>query len=366
MIRALSSLLALSLCACPPITGLDDSGGTPDPDTGVDPGQNSTAVITTVASDYTTGTFATVDLESWEITDELFVTSGDPSVSVSEGAVFQLNRYGYDAVRRYEPGSWNTPLWEVAFEDLSNPHVARVCDGAVFVTLYDQGEVGVYDLDSGEALDSVDLSAFDDADSSGPEPSTMVLYDGKLYVGLERLERDDGWVDAGGMVVEIDCAQRAVTRSWSVGGNTAVHAWLEGEGVLVRARAFGDDAGGLYALDPAADSLELRVDMGDEQPSEVGAYGGAAVVTSQSADWSSSSVHHLDLAAGTIVSSQQTDAYYTDVAANDWGQAWVTTGESWMNPDAPSGLWVYDISDGSLVSDVPIQLSLHPRAVAFY
>lgn len=359
-------LIPLTLTACPPTTGLDDSGGTPDPDTGAEPGQQTTAVITTVASDYTTGAFATVDLADWTVSDELFVTSGDPAVSVSEGMVFQLNRYGYDAVRRYEPGSWTAPVWEVALEDLSNPYVARVCDGALFVALYDKGEVGVFDLDSGVSLGAVDLSAFFDADASGPEPSTLVEYGGKLYAGLERLDRDGGWVDAGGVVVEIDCAQRAVTESWAVGGNTAVHPWPGGDGLLVRARAFGDDAGGLYALDPDAGSVELLVDMGDQQLSGVAAWGDAAVATSLSADYSGSSLHCLDLSERVATRSEQTDAYHTDVAVNDWGQAWVATGASWMDPEAATGLWVYDIASCGALSDAPIQLSLHPWSVAFY
>ncbi len=366
MTRTLISLLALSLCACPPTTGLDDSGDGPEPDTGAPSGEQTTAVITTVASDYTTGAFATVDLETWSLSDELFVTSGDPAVSVSEGVVFQLNRYGYDAMRRYEPGSWTAPVWEVALEDLSNPYEAQICEGAIFVALYDAGTIGIYDLDSGEELGAVDLSAFDDADSSGPEPSSLVPYGGKLYAGLERLDRDDSWSDAGGVVVEIDCAERAVTRSWSVGGNTAVHAWAEGHGLLVRARAFEDDAGGLYALDPDADSLELLVDMGGEQVSNLGAYGDAAVITSLSADYTSSSLHCVDLAGGAVTSSEATNAYYTDVAVNDRGEAWLATGASWMDPEAPTGLWVHDIAGCQSKTEQPIQPSLHPWGVAFY
>ncbi len=366
MTRTLLILLSLSLCACPPTTGLDDSAPGVEPDTGGGSGEQTTAVVTTVASDYATGAFATVDLDDWSISDELFVTSGDPAVSVSEGSVFQLNRFGYDAVRRYEPGAWTAPLWEVALEDLSNPYVARVCEGAVFVALYDKGEVGIYDLDSGAALGAVDLGAFFDADSAGPEPSTLVLYQGKLYAGLERLDRDGGWVDAGGVVVEIDCSERAVTRSWAVGGNTAVHPWPQGNGLLVRARAFGDDAGGLYALDPAADTLELLVDMGDEQLTGLGAWGQRAVATSLSADFGSASRHCLDLGAGAVSASEITDAYYSDVAVNDRGEAWVATGASWMDPGAPTGLWVYAIETCTARNDEPIQLSLHPWSVAFY
>ncbi len=364
----LASLLPL-LAACPPTTGLDDSGGGPRPDdTGPRDGTHRTAVVATVSSSYTTGTVAAVSLDDWSVADELFVASGDPAVSVSEDRVFQINRFGHDAVRAYEPGAWQAPLWEQALADLSNPQVARVCDGAVFVTLYGDDEIAVLDPASGERIGGVDLSAWADADgdAKGPEASTLVPWEGKLYAGLNRLDREGGWVDEGGVVVEIDCAARTATRSWSAGGNTSVHPWPEGEGLLVLARAFGEDPGGVWVLDPEADRLEPRLTIDEGEPAGIAAHGDRAVLGVMAADYSSFELQCLDLAGGAVVSSEATDAYLADMKSNDRGEAWVVQGISWVDPDAPSGLTVYDIATCEPLSDQPIGLSLFPVSIDFY
>ncbi len=367
MRRHIPCITALLLVGCPPVATLDDSGPdtTPD-DTGPSDGEHRRAVVATVASDYSTGSFASVSLDDWSVADELFVTSGDPAVSASQGSVFQLNRFGYDTVRRYQAGSWGAPLWEQALEDHSNPYVARICDGAVFVTQYDTAGVAVLDLDTGERLGTVDLGAWADADSVGPEPSTLVEHEGMLYAGLNRLDRDQGWIDAGGAVVEIDCAARAATRSWAAGGNTTVHPWPDSGKLLVLARAFGDDPGGVYALDPAADSLEHLLSVEGEELTHIGAVGDQALATSLATDWSHNAHHCIDLAEAALRSSETTDSYITAMASNDRGEAWVALGVSWMDPHAPTGLMVYDIAGCSALSEQPIGLSLYPVGIDFH
>jgi hypothetical protein len=364
----LASLLPL-LAACPPTTGLDDSGGGPSPDdTGSGDGAWTTALVTTVSSSYTTGTMAAVSLADWSVQDELFVASGDPAVSVSDGRVFQINRFGYDAVRAYEPGSWQAPLWEQALADSSNPQVARICAGAVFVTLYGDDEIAVLDPESGERIGGVDLSAWADADgdAKGPEASTLVPWEGKLYAGLNRLDREGGWVDEGGVVVEIDCEARAASRSWPAGGNTSVHPWPGGEGLLVLARAFGEDPGGVWVLDPEADRLEPRIVLDEGEAVGVAADGERALLGAMASDYSSFELHCLDLAGGAITSSAPTDAYLADMKSDDRGRAWVAQGISWVDPDAPSGLSVYDIATCAIETSQPIGLSLYPVSIDFY
>lgn len=353
----------LLLTACPPSVDFPDTDG-PDPDTG-SPGDWTTAVVATVSASYSTGTVAAVSLADWTVEDELFVASGDPAVSASEGSVFQLNRYGHDAVRRYDPGAWAAPRWEQALDDQSNPHAARVCAGEVFVTLYGGDVLAVLDLETGEPIDAVDLSAWGDGDGVGPEASTLVAWGDRLYAGLNRLDRAGGWADAGGAVVEIDCEARAVTRAWMVGGNTSVHPWPGGDGLLVLARAHGEDVSGVYALDPDADTLSLRVELPGE-PADVAAWGERAVATSLAEDGSGYTLHCLDLSAGELLSSEETDSYLTAAASDDRGRAWVARGLSWVDPEAPTGLDVVDIATCETQTTTPIRLSLHPVSLAFY
>ena len=350
--------------------GRDDTGHgqghEADADTDADADQQTTAVITTASSDYSTGSFAAVSLSDWSVTDEIFVTAGDSVVASDEGWVFQLNRYTHDTVRLYEPGSWREPLWEQDVGELSNPHDAELCGGALFVSLYGRDFIGVYDLASGTLEGTVDLSAFSDGDDVGPEASALVEVDGKLYAGLNRLNREDGWVSVGGAVVEIDCDSLSVSGAWDVGGNTNIYAWPGTGKLLVGAEAHGEDVAGLYALDPSAGSAELLVDSGTEGLSGVVAHGDDAVAISLASDYSSYAIHCIDLSSGALATVETTSSYLTGAVGNDAGEAWISSGSSWIEPGAPSGVFVYDVATCSALTTAPISLSLYPFSMAFY
>ncbi len=387
MHKLLLPSLLLALAACAPKAKTDDTGAGPeadadtdtdtdtdtdadadtDTDTDTDTDAQTTAVVATVASDYSTGSFATVSLDDWTVNDELFVTSGDPAVSADEGMVFQINRYGSDTMRMYEPGTWDAPVWETALEDGSNPHEARVCDGKVFTTLYGADSIGVYDPSTGNLAGAVDLSGFADSDATGPEADTLVELDGKLYVAMNRLNRDAYWADEGGVVAEVDCSGETVSASWSVGGNTTVHPWPGQDGeLLVLARAYGDDASGIYALDPAADTVSYIGGLDGYDPIGIAAWGDRAIVAGLASDWSSYAIACVDLGTGETLSLDTTNSYITDVAVNDRGEAWLAAGPSWLDPDADAGLFVYDIATCTEMDGSPIGLSLYPMSVAFY
>ena len=60
------------------------------------------------------GDAATVALSDFSVNDEVFVTSGDPSVVAQGGLVFQFNSGSDNNLRAYEPGEWSQPLWEIS------------------------------------------------------------------------------------------------------------------------------------------------------------------------------------------------------------------------------------------------------------
>jgi hypothetical protein len=345
-----------------------DSGITTDSGDTEEPTLQSTAVVTTVASDYSTGSIAAVDMDAWTASDELFVTSSDPSVVAEDGWVFQINRYGHDSVRKYSAGDWAAPLWEQSMGEYSNPQDVEICNGDLFVSLYGANHMAVVDLETGVSKGQVDLSAFADTDGVSPEAASIVEVDGKLYVGLQQMDTTQTyWASEGGKVVEVDCASMAVTQSWNVGGNTNLMAWPDSGKVIAGAEAFGDDTAGLYVIDTVAgtktqlvDSASLGVNILD-----VAVVGDKAMAVSVKADWSAYVLSCMDLSTGTILSSVETDSYLTSISANNRGEAYVTAGSSWIDPSAPSGLAVYDVESCTAKGDW-MSFSMYPTSVAFY
>ena len=325
------------------------------------------ALVATVARDYATGSFATIDLDTHEVCDELIVTSGDPGVAASGGVVYQLNRFGYDNLRAFDPADWSRPLWERELGDASNPYDAALCADRLFVSLYGRAELVILDPASGDQLGRVDLSAFDDGDGVGPEPAALVVQQDTLFVGMNRLDRENGWSDVGGAVAEVDCASGAVTASWPVAGNTRVLPWRGGDGVLVASRAFGDQAGGLWALRGGEPELLLDATQLGGELAGVAAFGDRALLTALAADYTTYEVWCADLSTGLATPVYSTTSFLTDLAANDRGEAWLAAHWGWQDPEnATAGLTIWDIASCAVQGDgAPIALSLAPYAVAF-
>jgi hypothetical protein len=347
-------------------SGSTDSGSTDSGDTEVS-GLHDVAVVTTVASDYSTGSIATVDVNTWTSTDELFVTSSDPGVVAEDGWVFQINRYGYDSVRKYSAGDWAAPLWEQSMGEFSNPHDVEICNGDLFVSLYGANHMAVVDMDTGASKGQVDLSEFADTDGVSPEASDIVEVDGKLYVGLQQMDTiPEWWVSEGGKVVEIDCATMAVTQSWDVGGNTNLMPWPDSGKVLAGAEAFGSDTAGLYVIDTVTGTKTQLVETTDMNVLDVAAVGDKAIVVAVKADSSAYALSCLDLTTGEMSLIEETASYLTSITANNRGQAYVTAGSSWIDPDAPSGLMAYDIANCTAISTEWMSFSMYPTSIAFY
>jgi len=361
------SLFVMILCACGPMSKktAHDTGEALSPDwSSADP--HTHVAVTTVSSDYATGSFATVSLDDWKVTDTRFLTSGDPVVAVQPSGLYQLNRFTYDTMRRYIPGAWRTPLWETHLGDRSNPHDVVECGGALFVSLYGEDRLAVHGIDDGALLGHVDLSAFDDGDGQSPEASSMRVFDERLYVGLQRLNRSEAWRPQNGAVVEVDCLSREVLRDWSVGSNALLVGPVRDEGLLVSYGAYGGESGALARLRLPEGRLETVVETPGDHLMGLAVQGDSALGISFSDDAAAYAVLCVDLAQGALRSREPTSRYLTAVHGNDRGEAWVSAGPSWLDPTAPSGLYVYDVHTCTALNDTPIEMTLHPFDLAFF
>lgn len=351
-----AALLALGLTACKDGDDalLDDTSPAAD---------GALALVTTVSQDYATGSFATVSLDDWSVDDTLFLTTGDAALSVDAGVIYQINRYGYDNVRRYTPHDWAAPTWERSTGDRTNPYDAATCAGKLFVSLYNDDALAVLDPLTGDLLSEVDLSEAVIQGGPESEATELIVRGETLYVALNGLDQANGWVSVGGAVVEVDCVGETVTGRWAVGGNTQLHAW-DGAGLLVSSESLDGAGAGVWSLDPDEDELTKLID-GDRLTgaiSDVAASGADALILSPSADYSSYTMTCADLATGALTELASFSEYLPKVEVNDRGEAWVIARWGWADPtnDKP-GIYVVDLSSCALKNDEdPIVLNLAP------
>lgn len=385
--RTLIPLLALVGCISSPpvedVTETDTDTDTVDTD-GVDTDIDTdtpvtasglTAVITTVAQDYGTGSLATTDVDTLAMTDSVTTTTGDPVVFVDNDTVIQLNRFGFDTVRLYTPGSFDAPDLEFSVGPVddspsTNPQAVAICDDALFVTLHNRDEVAVYDPSTGNRVGSVDLSAFNDGDGVGPEATSIVERGDTLYIALQRLDQNAFFASVGSTVIEVDCPTRAVTGSWDLSGAIQVYDWPGHDELLVTGEAMPEQAGGLFALDPATGDVRHVVDgtAAGLGFNGLAVWGEHAIAVGPTGDWSAFHATCIDLSTGTTTPLFTTAAFLSTAVANSAGEAWIGAHWGWLDPDnVTPGIHIADIERcEDTTGGVPIETTLGPTAIAFY
>ena len=125
-------------------------------------------VQATVSMDYAIGALATIDTTSNIVRDHVSSISGDPVLDFDGTYLWQLNRYRYDTLRKYDPANLSVPITEVSLmfgtEDSSNPQAVVRCADHLFVSQHDRSELLVLDIETLEKVGSVSLDAFVDDD----------------------------------------------------------------------------------------------------------------------------------------------------------------------------------------------------------
>jgi hypothetical protein len=306
--------------------------------------------MVTVSDDYAVAALATIRLDDLAVRDTITDVTGDPGIHASGGYVFQTNRYGYDSVRVYEPGSWAAPLTEFALEDLANPYDVDVCGAEAFITQHGSTELAVVLPETGALVDTVDLSAWADADGL-PEPAAAMPVPEGLLVSVQNFDRDDSWAEVGGAVLTVDCATHEVTSDTAVATPTLM-AW--DEGVLIHEagvgiRAWDEGVGPVLAELP--NTLVGGAGVGDK----------ALVVTEDDGTYS---VVCADLGTGEVEVAEVTSHFITDLELHD-GQAWLAARQHWTAPEGAKGVVIWDIASCEKVTAAPLATTLAPSAISF-
>lgn len=331
--------------------------------TGVGPGYEAprtpehAAVVTT--TDFTVGSLAVVDLDTFEVFDNLAPTSADPVVTVQGAQILQINRLGTDTVSLFEPGEW-VPAAQFSVGAGTNPHDAVVIDEALFVSLYEEPQVAVFDL-SGQPLGRVDLSEYAGSDGV-PEVSDLVVYEDRVYAALQRLDRDDAWRDDGGLVVAINPVSFEVEQTWQVGPNPNL-ALRRAGGLLVRTGLYLRAEGGVRVLAPDTDTLHpyflSALDEGVAITSYVEREDGRGFFIGEHAE----DDYALYCWDGTqVIEAAASVAWPSDLALDPRGRAWV----SHRGLQGVEGVSVWDPVTCAPLLDAPLATALAPYSIAFF
>lgn len=158
-----------------------------------------------VTSDYATGSLAAIGLDTRTALANLASLHGDARARWRNGLLHVVNRFGQDNVQVIDPAQGFGTVRQYSTGAGSNPHdIAFASPAKAYVTRYDATDLLIVNPQSGAVRGSIPLGGFADADGI-PEMDQMIQVGTRVFVSLQRLDRNAGFVPAdSSLVVVID------------------------------------------------------------------------------------------------------------------------------------------------------------------
>lgn len=165
------------------------------------------AIIATVAADYSSGahSVATVDPVGGPrtIQNKLLPTISDITVASRGRYFYRIERYNADNITKFSITNPGSPIWQfstMAPTDVqsSNPQdMVFASSTKAYILRYGSTKAWIVNpsvgVESKFKVGQLNLSAYADSDGL-PEMQSGVIVNGKLFIVMQRLDADHGWV----------------------------------------------------------------------------------------------------------------------------------------------------------------------------
>jgi hypothetical protein len=221
-----------------------------------------------LTSDFTTGKLSVLlSGPEWTVVPDVAPVCADAAGRVAQGLVYVINRGACNDVEAIDPAGGWTVRGEFSVGSGSNPQdIAFVSADRAYVSRYATNWLLEVDPATGTILDSLSLAPFADGDGLC-EMHRLCLAAGRLFVEVQRLDEDHGWVPVppsylavvdpvADRLVDIDPDLPGVQGIPLAGLNPAAPIAIDpgtGDLLVPEAGAFGVlDQGGLERVDPVA------------------------------------------------------------------------------------------------------------------
>ena len=372
------AVLLTGTVGCDKNASMTETGNALSDDTGSN-GSNPDATdddpttLVFTSTDYTVYSLGTLDLASRQLSDSLTTLPGDAVIRhLSDGRIYNLNRFGYDVLRAYAPGDWATPLYEVSLGDgTANPHDIVLCAERLWVSLYGQDAVLVLNPDTGTLVQAVDLSEFARGDDVS-EFDALYCHGNRVIAVAQQLDPAT-YTSEGGTIVAIDTESKTPIESFDVRPNPKTTPHPTEPDVLINFSGhYGVGDGTVTTIDVTtgveSEPLALDADHGITF-SGFAAFNDRAVILGTTYDYTATKVLCVDLLDWTITEGLTIDGYTGSMMGDGLGTAWIGMptrySEDGSGVDQPTGLQPFDI-EGCTTDGPLIETTLTPSSMATY
>jgi len=338
------------------------------------------AIVSAASCDFATGGLAAVDVDDFTVLEHVIGSvEPDSVVRVRDNRVFVVNRYSGSSVQEVDPHDSLKTLWRCSVGAGSNPHdIVLIAPDKAYVTRYDAISIAIVDPSVGQSCEGfvrgyIDLSPWADADGI-PEMDQMVRIDDRVFVAVQRLDRDDFFRPAtNGALVVLDLATDAAVGAIEL---ELTNPFTETKGLVYDAAnerilvggpgtLFSDlNDGGIEAVDPKSltslgvllSGADLGGDLSDF--AMLGSRRGYAIVAGENFE---ASVVEFDLETGVVGEPLITSPLLlSDVEVTENGRLWVADRDC-FDP----GLRVFDVGGNAEITSEPIYPGLTPFTLDF-
>jgi hypothetical protein len=333
-----------------------------------------------LATDFATGNVADVAFGAPPAaTCNVAPTCADAVLRHHQGVLYVVERFGCDNIRVLDPNAGFGVVRQFSVGNGANPNdIAIVSPTRAFVTRYETAELWIVDPKAGTFVGSVSLAPFADADGI-PEMNRMAVRNGRVFVTLQRVDRDNGFTPTdSSQVVVLDATTNALVDCDPVAPgvqgillpfqNPTTEIVVDGAGRLVVGctGAYGALDGGIARIDPVgltAEAAEVTeatlggdvVDVAVASAARGFAIVGDASFNTKCVPW--------DRNAGTAGAPVHVTAgfHLSDAEVNDRGELWLAD----RTPTAP-GLRIFDAATlAPLFGGGPVSTCLPPQDLEF-
>jgi len=162
------------------------------------------AFITT--TDYSTGSSSVIWMsEPYSVDRDVASIYSDAVSRYFDGLVYVVNRYGGDNIQVLDPSGGFSTVRQFSVGSGSDPHdIAFASATKAYVTRYNTTELWIVDPTTGAHTGTIDMSGFADGDGI-PEMDKMLAVGDRLFISIQRLDRDNWWLPAGpGIIAVVD------------------------------------------------------------------------------------------------------------------------------------------------------------------
>jgi hypothetical protein len=339
-------------------------------------GAESGLFVATTSADFGTGSIAYLPADASAAQVNLLNVHSDAGVDYYDGMVYIVNRLGQDNILVLDPTDPSNPVAQFSVGNGTNPQeIEFISAEKAYVSLNETDYVLIVNPQDGSELGRIDLSGFADADGL-PEPAQMALVGDRLFVGIQRLDRDNYWNPAGESylavidtqtdeLIDADPATDGVQGIELASTNPGDILVLGDQLVIAEVGGYVELEGGIEVIDAnsfVSQGLVVTEAALGGQIGEIAMVSATRGYATASA-WPTYDILPFDLSSGEVGEklSGNSGGYIPEMAAD--GDRLIVADRGTAEDLDAAGLLIFDVASGALVAG-PISTGLPPNSVA--